>query len=234
MRDACRYEDLPMRFDVCTLFPRLFDGFLSESLVAKAIDRGLIDVRLWDYRDRTLDKHHRVDDRPYGGGAGMLLGCQPVFHTVEAVRDEAPETPGELLMLTPTGERLTQPLVEELAARDRLILLCGRYEGFDDRVRTGLNPREVSVGDFVLNGGEVPAMLLIEACMRLVPGALGDADSARYDSHSAPGRLEYPQFTRPREFRGLAVPEVLLSGDHARIAAWREERSRARSAGRAP
>ncbi len=220
-----------MRFDVCTLFPGLFDGFLSESLVAKAIDRGLIDVRLWNYRDRTLDKHHRVDDSPYGGGPGMLLACQPVFHTVEAVREDRPETPGELLMLTPTGERLTQPLVEELATRERLILLCGRYEGFDDRVSAGLRPREISVGDFVLNGGEVPAMLLIEACMRLVPGVLGDADSARYDSHSAPGRLEFPQFTRPRDFRGLTVPEVLLSGDHARIASWREQQSVARSAG---
>lgn len=220
-----------MRFDVCTLFPGLFDGFLSESLVAKAIDRGLIDVRLWNYRDRTLNKHHRVDDSPYGGGPGMLLSCQPVFHTVEAVRAERPETPGELLMLTPTGERLTQSLVEELATRERLILLCGRYEGFDDRVRTGLRPREISVGDFVLNGGEVPAMLMIEACMRLVPGVLGDADSARYDSHSAPGRLEFPQYTRPRDFRGLTVPEVLLSGDHAKIAAWREQQSDARSAG---
>ena len=214
-----------MRFDVCTLFPRLFDGFLSESLLAKAIGRGLIDVRLWDYRDRTLDKHHRVDDQPYGGGPGMLLSCQPVFHTVEAVRCEAPETPGELILLTPAGERLTQPLVEELASRERLILLCGRYEGFDDRVRRGLRPREISVGDFVLNGGEVPAMLLIEACLRLVPGVLGDPDSARYDSHSAPGRLEHPQFTRPREFRGMTVPEVLLSGDHARIAAWRAAQS---------
>ena len=222
-----------MRFDVCTLFPGLFDGFLSESLVAKAIDRGLIDVRLWNYRDRTLDKHHRVDDSPYGGGPGMLLACQPVFHTVEAVRESDPDTPGELLMLTPAGERLTQPLVEELATRPRLILLCGRYEGFDDRVRTGLNPREISVGDFVLNGGEVPAMLVIEACMRLAPGVLGDADSARYDSHSAPGRLEHPHFTRPREFRGMAVPEALLSGDHARIAAWRAQQSDARSAGRA-
>ncbi|MFH5803386.1 tRNA (guanosine(37)-N1)-methyltransferase TrmD [Alienimonas sp. DA493] len=221
-----------MRFDVCTLFPGLFDGFLSESLVAKAIDRGLIDVRLWNYRDRTLDKHHRVDDSPYGGGPGMLLACQPVFHTVEAVRCEQAETPGELLMLTPTGERLTQPLVEELATKPRLILLCGRYEGFDHRVKVGLQPREISVGDFVLNGGEVPAMLLIEACMRLIPGVLGDADSARYDSHSAPGRLEFPQYTRPRDFRGLTVPDVLLSGDHAKIAAWREQQSDARSAGR--
>ena len=209
-----------MRFDVCTLFPGLFDGFLSESLVAKAIEKGLIDVRLWDYRDRTLDKHHRVDDKPYGGGPGMLLACQPVFHTVEAVRADDPDVPGELILLTPAGERLAQPLVEELAAKPRLILLCGRYEGFDDRVRTGLNPRPVSVGDFVLNGGEVPAMALVEACMRLVPGVLGDERSARYDSHASPGRLEGPQFTRPRAFRGMTVPEVLLSGDHAKIAAW--------------
>ena len=220
-----------MRFDVCTLFPRLFDGFLSESLLARAIAGGLVDVRLWDYRDRTLDKHHRVDDKPYGGGPGMLLSCQPVFHTVEAVRADAPDVPGELLVLTPTGERLTQRGVEELAGKPRLILLCGRYEGFDHRVLDGLRPREVSVGDFVVNGGEVPAMLLIEACMRLVPGVLGDADSARYDSHDAPGRLEAPQFTRPRTFRGMAVPDVLLSGDHGRIAAWRAEQSARRSAG---
>ena len=223
-----------MRFDVCTLFPRLFDGFLSESLLAKAVAKRLIDVRLWDYRDRTLDRHHRVDDKPYGGGPGMLLACQPVFHTVEAVRAEAPETPGELLMLTPTGERLTQRLVDELAAKPRLILLCGRYEGFDHRVIDGLRPREVSVGDFVVNGGEVPAMLLIEACMRLIPGVLGDERSARYDSHDEPGRLEAPQFTRPRSFRGMDVPDVLLSGDHARIAAWRAARSADRSETRTP
>ena len=218
-----------MRFDVCTLFPDLFSGFLSESLLAKAVERGLIDVRLWNVRDYTTDKHRRVDDKPYGGGPGMLLTCQPVFDCVEAVRADG-DGPGELLMLTPTGRRFDQRFAEELAERERLTLLCGRYEGFDDRVRQGLRPTEVSVGDFVVNGGEVPAMLLIEAVFRLLPGVLGDADSARYDSHATPGVLEGPQFTRPRTFRGMDVPGVLLSGDHAAVAAWRSEQSAARSA----
>jgi tRNA (guanine37-N1)-methyltransferase len=217
-----------IRFDVLTLFPGIFDGYLRESLLADAIARGLVEVHAWNIRDWTLDKHQKVDDRPFGGGPGMVMMAQPVVDCVEAVRAKA-EPPGTLVMLTPAGERLTQRTVERLAAEPRLLLLCGRYEGFDDRIRQVLKPQEISVGDFVCNGGEVPAMVVIDAVIRLVPGVLGDEESAADESHSEPGRLEYPQYTRPREFRGLTVPEVLLSGNHAAVAKWRREESGRRS-----
>jgi tRNA (guanine37-N1)-methyltransferase len=169
-----------------------------------------------------------VDDRPFGGGPGMVMMPGPVFDCVEAVRAMA-DPPGELVMLTPAGERLTQRVVEQLARAPRLLLLCGRYEGFDERIRLGLRPREISAGDFVCNGGEVPAMLVIDTVIRLIPGVLGDDQSAADESHSEDGRLEYPQYTRPREFRGMTVPDVLLSGDHGAIAAWRQEQSAVRS-----
>ena len=213
-----------MRFDVLTLFPQIFDGYLLQSLLKKAIDAGLVDVRLWDFRNFTADKHGKVDDKPYGGGPGMLICCQPVFDCVEAAQRDAAE-PGQLVMLSPQGRRLDQRLVEELAGHKRLLLLCGRYEGFDERIRTGLNPLEVSAGDFITNGGEVPAMLVIDTVIRLVPGVLGDETSHKYDSFAHAGLLEYPQYTRPPEFRGMKVPEVLLSGNHAQIARWRKEQS---------
>ncbi len=218
-----------MRFDVLTLFPEIFSGYLTQSLLKLAIANGLVDIRLWNLRDWATGKHKSVDDRPYGGGPGMVLMCEPVYAAVEAVRADAPE-PGELILLTPAGERLTQPLVRELATKQRLTLLCGRYEGFDERIRLGLRPREISVGDFVCNGGEVPAMVVIDTVVRYVSGVLGDADSLVEESHSeSPGRLEYPQYTRPREFRGMAVPEVLLGGDHGAVARWRREQSELRS-----
>jgi tRNA (guanine37-N1)-methyltransferase len=163
----------------------------------------------------------------------MVLMPEPVFDAVETVRAHVDE-PGQLVMLTPTGERLTQPLVKELACQKRIVLLCGRYEGFDERIRLGLQPREVSIGDFVCNGGEVPAMVVIDTVVRYVPGVLGDPESLAEESHNDPGRLEYPQFTRPREFRGMAVPAVLLSGDHQAVARWRQEQSLARSRRKAP
>jgi tRNA (guanine37-N1)-methyltransferase len=217
-----------IRFDVLTLFPDLFQGYLSQSLLKLAIQRGLVGVHLWNIRDWATDKHQKVDDRPFGGGPGMVLMPEPVMDCVEAVRAKA-EPPGQVVMLTPAGRRLTQPVVEELAEYPRLLLLCGRYEGFDDRIRQLLDPIEVSVGDFVCNGGEVPAMVVIDTVIRLVPGVLGDEASAADESHSAPGRIEYPQYTRPRVFRGLEVPEVLLSGNHGAVARWREEQSRLRS-----
>ena len=217
-----------MRFDVLTLFPDLFQGYLTQSLLKLAIQNKLVQIHLWNIRDWATDKHHKVDDRPFGGGPGMVLMPEPVFAAVEAVREKDAE-PGELVMLTPAGERLTQPLVRELSGRKRLILLCGRYEGFDERIRLGLRPREISIGDFVCNGGEVPAMVVIDTVIRYVPGVLGDPESVTEESHSDPGRLEYPQYTRPRVFRGMAVPEVLLSGDHGAVARWRREQSRARS-----
>lgn len=217
-----------MRFDVLTLFPGLFEGYLQQSLLRKALDAGLVSIHLWNFRDWATDRHKSVDAPPYGGGPGMLIRCEPVYACVEHVQAQG-EAPGTLVLLTPQGRRLDQRLVEELASRPRLLLLCGRYEGFDERISQGLQPLEVSVGDFICNGGEVPAMLLIDAVIRLVPGVLGDETSARYDSFSHEGLLEYPQYTRPREFRGMQVPEVLLSGDHEAIARWRREQSELRT-----
>src|SRR6516165_8618103 len=202
-----------MRFDVLTLFPEIFQGYLTQSLLKLAIQKGLVEIHLWNIRDWAQGKHRSVDDRPFGGGPGMVLMPEPVFAGVEDVRARAPD-PGLLVMLTPAGERLTQGVVRELAGHPRLLLLCGRYEGFDERIRLGLRPREISVGDFVCNGGEVPAMVVIDTVVRYVPGVLGDAASVTEESHSAPGMVEYPQYTRPRVFRGMAVPEILLSGDH--------------------
>jgi tRNA (guanine37-N1)-methyltransferase len=213
-----------MRFDVLTLFPRIFDGYLGQSLLKKAIDRGLVDIHLWDFRDWTADKHQKVDDKPFGGGPGMLLCCQPVYDCVEHVQKQA-EAPGQLVMLTPQGRRLDQRLVEELSTHPRLVMMCGRYEGFDERIRLGLKPLEVSVGDFICNGGEVPAMLLIDAVIRLIPDVLGEETSIRYESFAESGLLEYPQYTRPRDFRGMTVPDVLLNGNHEEIARWRHEQS---------
>jgi len=223
-----------MRFDVLTLFPEIFSGYLTQSLLKLAIDRGLVRIDLHNIRDWTHDKHHCVDDRPFGGGPGMVLKPEPVVECVEAVQQQG-EPSGRVVLLSPQGRPLTQRLVEELAAQQRLLLLCGRYEGFDQRVSDILEPEEVSIGDFVINGGEVAAMVVIDAVIRLVPGVLGDEDSGRFDSFSTGNRLlEFAQYTRPREYRGLEVPEILLSGDHERIAQWRNESSRQRTRQRRP
>jgi len=214
-----------MRFDVLTLFPDIFQGYLGQSLLKRAIDAGLVEVKLHNIRDWARDKHNSVDDRPFGGGPGMVLKVEPVVECVESVRRQEPE-PGLLVLLTPQGTRLDQPAVERLAQKKRILLLCGRYEGFDERIREILDPEEISIGDFVLNGGEVAAMAIIDAVVRLVPGVLGDEDSSRQDSFSGPqSRLEFAQYTRPRRYRGVEVPEVLLSGNHDEIARWREHNS---------
>jgi tRNA (guanine37-N1)-methyltransferase len=221
-----------MRFDVLTLFPEIFSGYLGQSLLKRAIERGLVEVRLYNIRDWSKSKHKKVDDRPFGGGPGMVLMVEPVVSCVEAVRGQDPD-PGHLVMLTPQGRRLEQPVVEQLAKRRRVLLLCGRYEGFDERIRTILAPDEISVGDFVLNGGEVAAMTIIDAAIRLVPGVLGDEDSSANDSFSGDPRfLESAQYTRPRVFRGLEVPEILVSGNHDQIARWRSEDGRRRTLSR--
>src|SRR5687768_14087726 len=213
-----------MRFDILTLFPAIFDGYLGQSLLKKAIDAGLVNVQLHDIRQWSRDKHHKVDDRPFGGGPGMILQVEPVVECVEAVQQAA--TPGHLVMLSPRGRTLNQKTVEELAAKPRLLLLCGRYEGFDERVFDILRPDEISIGDYVLNGGEAAAMVVIDAVIRLVPGVLGDDASSQSDSFSTDeGWLEFAQYTRPREYRGHEVPEVLLSGNHEQIARWRREQS---------
>ena len=220
-----------MRFDVLTLFPEMFESYLGQGILKLAIERGLVDVQTHNFRDFAEGRHKNVDDRPFGGGPGMLLMCPPIYDCVEAVQAQG-DKPAKLIMMSPQGRTLDQPLVEELAQEERLMMLCGRYEGFDDRIREGLQPMEISAGDFICNGGEVPAMLLIDTVIRLIPGVLGDETSSRYDSFSQSGLLEHPQFTRPREFRGMEVPEILLSGDHEAIARWRHEQSLKRTAER--
>jgi tRNA (guanine37-N1)-methyltransferase len=218
-----------MRFDVLTLFPQAFTGYLGQSVLKLAVERGLVEVYLHNFRDWATDKHKTVDDRPFGGGPGMVLKVEPLVPCVEAVRPMHPD-PGHLVMLTPQGHRLDQATVERLAEHPRILLLCGRYEGFDERIRAILKPEEISVGDFVLNGGEVAAMVIIDAVIRLVPGVLGDDESSSRDSFSGARRLlEGPQYTRPRVYRGLEVPPVLLSGDHRAVARWREENSQLRT-----
>ena len=218
-----------MRFDVLTLFPDIFPGYLGQSLLKRAIAAGLVEVCLHDIRNWTQDKHLKVDDRPYGGGPGMVMMVEPVVACVEAVRAMAAE-PGHLVMLTPQGRPLDQAGVERLAKHERIVLLCGRYEGFDERIRLLLEPEEISIGDYILNGGEVAAMVIIDAVIRLVPDVLGDAESSLSDSFSGTDRLlEFAQYTRPREYCGLQVPEILLNGDHGEIARWREENSRRRT-----
>jgi len=214
---------MAMRFDILTLFPEMFGPMLTTSIVGRAIENGLVEVHLTNIRDFARDRYRKVDDAPFGGGPGMVMMCQPVFDAVEAVRAQASH-PGRVVLLSPQGRRLEQSLVVELAGQERLILVAGHYEGFDERIRQGLADVEISLGDFVLSGGEIPAMAVVDAVVRLLPGAVGKPQSVREESFSM-GLLEYPQYTRPREFRGMRVPEVLLSGDHARIAAWRAQQA---------
>jgi tRNA (guanine37-N1)-methyltransferase len=209
-------EETGTRFDILTLFPTIFDGPLRESLLGRAIERGLIEVRLHDIRDHAHDKHRQVDDYAFGGGPGMVMKPEPVFEAVESLG----EGKKRVLVLSPAGRRLDQALVRELAGEPWLVLVCGRYEGVDERVIEGLPAEEVSIGDFVLAGGEVAALALVEAVTRLVPGVVGNEESLTAESFEE-GLLDYPHYTRPASFRGMDVPEVLLSGDHARIEEWR-------------
>ena len=217
-----------MRIDIFTIFPELIEQFLGHSLVARARSAQLADLRAHDLREFTTDVHRTIDDSPFGGGAGMVLRPEPIFASVEAHRPPRP-----LLLLSPAGRRFDQAMAEELAGGDGFSLLCGRYEGIDERVREHLCDGEVSLGDFVLNGGEVAALAICEAVVRLLPGVMGNAHSAADESFAA-GLLEYPQYTRPAEFRGWAVPEVLRSGDHGRIATWRRRQAEQRTRDRRP
>jgi len=214
-----------LRIDVLTLFPALFDGFLSQSIVHRAMAKGLVAIERWDIRSWAEGKHKAVDDRPFGGGPGMVLMAPPVVAAAEAVAALA-EPAGRRIVLSPQGRRFDQAWAADLAREPRITLICGRYEGFDERVMDILQPELLSVGDFVLSGGEVAAMVVIDAVARLVPGVLGDAQSAIDESFGPDGGLEHPQYTRPRVFRDLAVPEVLLGGDHAAIAQWRRRHRR--------
>jgi tRNA (guanine37-N1)-methyltransferase len=211
-----------MRIDVFTIFPGIFESPLRESLLGRAIAGGLLEVRVHDLRDWTTDPHRKVDDASFGGGPGMVMQAQPIFDAVESLDPDR----GRVLLLSPAGRRLDQAFVRELALEPHLTLICGRYEGIDERVVEGLPAEEVSIGDYVLSGGEVPALVTIEAVTRLVPGVIGREESHERDSFDEPAVLDHPHYTRPREFRGMAVPEVLLSGDHAAIEAWRAEAAR--------
>ncbi|EMI20410.1 tRNA (guanine-N1)-methyltransferase [Rhodopirellula maiorica SM1] len=215
-----------MRLDIVTLFPAIFDGYLTQSLLDKAIQRELVQIHRHNLRDWAENTPHRkVDDRPFGGGPGMLIQVEPTVTCVDSVEAMDPR-PARRILLTPQGKRFDQRMAEDFATSERVLMLCGRYEGFDQRVVDILQPEEVSIGDFVLNGGEVAAMVIVDAVVRLLPGVLGDENSSIDDSFSRGNRLlEFPQYTRPREFRDHAVPDVLLSGDHKAIAKWRDQQS---------
>ena len=221
-----------MHIDILTLFPEVFEPFLAASIVGRARSKGLLTVSCTNFRDFAHDTHRSVDDKPYGGGPGMVLKCEPVFSAVRQVESQAPAPPTRVL-LTPQGRPLRQELVAELAGKPALLLICGHYEGFDERIRLGLKPLEISLGDYVLSGGEPAAMALIDAVTRLLPGALGDEESTREESF-ADGLLEYPQYTRPAEFEGMRVPEVLVSGHHGEVARWRAEQRLQRTRERRP
>ena len=242
-----------LRIDFVTIFPRMFDPFVNEGVIARGIKTGLLDVRVWDLRDFTSDRHRSTDDEAYGGGPGMVMLAEPVFRCVEAIRigGQAPspvraggegtaaERTGEapvlhlkteeasvphLIMTSPQGRTFNQAIAKELAAREHLVILCGRYEGFDDRVRQALHPDEISIGDFVVSGGELPAMLIADAAGRMVEGVVGNTGSVEEDSFFH-GVLDYPHYTRPEEVRGLRIPDILLSGHHEKIRRWRKEQS---------
>ena len=221
-----------MRIDILTLFPEMFSAPLAASIVGRAVQTGVVEIHLTNIRSFARDNYRKVDDAPFGGGPGMVMMCQPVFDAVEAVRAQGDEA-GTVVLLTPQGRPLNQRLVEQLAGERRLILVAGHYEGFDERIRLSLADVEISLGDFVLSGGEIPAMAVVDAVVRLLPGAVGEPESIKEESFSM-GLLEYPQYTRPRVYRGMEVPEVLLGGDHGRIAQWRAEQARQRTRQRRP
>jgi tRNA (guanine37-N1)-methyltransferase len=206
-----------VRIDIFTIFPGIFESPLHESLLGRAVTAGVLDVRVHDIRDQTTDVHHQVDDEPFGGGPGMVMKVEPIFAAVESLGPER----GRTIVLSPAGRRLDQALARELAEEPWLVLICGRYEGIDERVVEGLPAEEVSIGDYVLSGGELPALVLLEAVTRLVPGVIGKEESHARDSFGESGILDHPHYTRPREFRTMAVPDVLLSGNHAEIEQWR-------------
>jgi len=221
-----------LRIDILTLFPEMFEPFLGTSIPKRAAEKGLVSYHLTNIRDFATDAHKSVDDKPFGGGPGMVMMCQTLFDAVESVERQDAAKPLRVL-LTPQGRLFDQSVAQQLAGEPRLLLIAGHYEGFDQRLADGLKPMELSIGDFVLSGGELAAMVVIDAVVRLLPGALGAADGAA-DETFADGLLEHPQYTRPRNFRGMAVPEVLLGGDHAAIARWRLEQRRLRTAQRRP
>lgn len=223
---------MPLRIDILTLFPEMFGPILGTSIPKRAAEKGLVEYHLTNIRDFATDAHLSVDDRPFGGGPGMVFMCQTVFDAVEAV-EKKDSRPARRIVLSPQGQKLDQKLAGELSKEQRLLLIAGHYEGFDERIMDGLSPMELSIGDYVLSGGELPAMVLIDTIVRLIPGVLGAADGAG-DETFADGLIEHPQYTRPREYRGMSVPDVLLSGNHKAIAQWRLEKRKLRTQTRRP
>ena len=222
-----------MRIDILTLFPEMFGSFLGTSIPKRAAEKGLVEYKLTNFREFATDAHQSVDDKPFGGGPGMVMMCQTVYDAVEAAEQQDPTRKATRILLSPQGKKFDQAMAEQFATQERLLLIAGRYEGFDERIVEGLKPIEVSIGDYVLSGGELAAMVVIDAVVRLLPGALGAEDGAA-DETFTDGLIEHPQYTRPREFRGMSVPEVLLSGNHAAIAAWRLDQRKKRTAERRP
>lgn len=220
-----------MKVDILSIFPEMFTGVFGNSILKKAIEKEIVDIAVTDFRQYAEGKHHVVDDYPYGGGAGMLLKAQPIFDAVAAVRAE--ETRPRVILMDPAGKPFNQKLAEELATEKQLIFICGHYEGYDERIRTELVTDEISIGDYILTGGELAAMTMVDSIVRLLPGALGNSESAASDSFST-GLLEHPHYTRPADFRGLKVPEVLLNGNHAKIEEWRQMESLRRTWERRP
>jgi tRNA (guanine37-N1)-methyltransferase len=223
---------MPLRIDILTLFPEMFVPILGTSIPKRAAEKGLVSYHLTNIRDFAIDAHKSVDDKPFGGGPGMVMMCRTMYDAVLAAECQDPR-PATRILLSPQGRRFDQDFASELASRERILLIAGHYEGFDERIIEGLRPIEVSIGDYVLSGGELAAMVVVDAVVRLLPGALG-AEQGAVDESFADGLLEYPQYTRPREFEGMAVPDVLLSGDHEKIARWRLEQRRLRTEQRRP
>ena len=217
-----------MKFDIVTIFPKMVEAPLAEGIVARAIARGLLDVRVHDLRDFTTDRHRVVDDMPFGGGPGMVLKPEPLFAAIDCIREER-GAPDAIVLTSPDGEKLTHSVATRLSALDHLVILCGRYEGVDERVREHLATDAISIGDYVLSGGELPALVIIDAVARLIPGVVGDEASVSGDTFARGGLLDFPQYTRPAEFRGMGVPPVLLSGHHAEIEKWRRDQALART-----
>lgn len=222
-----------MRIDIVSLFPAMFDGPFGESMTKRAIDRGLLEIKVTNLRDFAFDKHKQVDDSPFGGGSGMVLKPEPMFRALRHIEASAAYARRRVLLMSPSGRTFNQKKAKELAAYDQLIFLCGHYEGFDTRIEEHLADEDISIGDYVITGGELPAMVIIDAVSRMIPGVLGSEESAPTDSFYE-GLLGYPQYTRPRDFEGLVVPEVLLSGDHGQIALWRRRESLRRTKARRP
>ncbi len=222
-----------MRIDIVTIFPGMFEPVLNESIIKRAQNKGKVKIHVHNLRDYSCDKHKKVDDRPFGGGSGMVMGPMPIFNAVGHIKSKAKSKRVKVVLLCPQGERLNQKIAKKLAKYRHLILICGHYEGVDERVRKSLVDEEISIGDYVLTGGELPAMVLIDSVVRLVPGVLGDKNSLNFESFEG-NLLEYPHYTRPADFRDMHVPEVLLSGDHKKIESWRKEQALKRTKQRRP